>query len=614
MADKEIYRVEIPIVVDDQTDKPLQQAERKINRFEKSAKKTNDRIRRIFGREIRLRLGAVDRVTSVVRGAQSHLRGLTSKAWNVTIQAKDKVSGILSGITGGIRKIGRLLTSPLTLMGVGGGLGGLSKFGIDMVIERENITMAFETLLGSADKARKRIEELTEFASQTPFLRDEIYEASRILEVFTRGALSTGKGLKLVGDIAAGTGEGFNNVALWIGRLYDAMASGRPVGEMTSRLQEMGAISGEQRALLEELAESGKDISKTWPQAEKVLSRFEGQMEKMSTGLGNMLTSVKSFFRETILLRWGQGIESELRPVLERFRQWRREHPEQVAAIGDAVEGIVRSGIRRVKDLFKNGYALISDIIDDESLTWSEKISIALDRILTTFGEWLQGTGGEMIRTATKSIGEIIVTGLVELTPVIVPHAVDIGLSIGKGILSGAWEAITSSPIAGAILGALGGAKVGAMVGTVGGVPGMIVGAVGGAVVGGGAAAIRGAVKDKHQFGGILTRPHIGLVAEAGPEAIIPLSTRTRSRALALYEETGRRLGVKTYAEGGFAGQVTVAAPSLSGNTPIINLNFDLAGLVRQVVINNESDIDKAIDKIADNLRSAFQNMTNKTN
>ena len=128
----------------------------------------------------------------------------------------------------------------------------------------------------------------------------------------------------------------------------------------------------------------------------------------------------------------------------------------------------------------------------------------------------------------------------------------------------------------------------------------------------------------KHAIGGILTRPHLGLVAEAGPEAIIPLPARMRARALALYEETGRRLGVRPYAEGGLAGTMTEgrrekipvsSVPSLALPGPAtINLNFDLTGLVRQVVIESREDIDGAVDRIADaianNLRAVFQNMT----
>lgn len=57
-----------------------------------------------------------------------------------------------------------------------------------------------------------------------------------------------------------------------------------------------------------------------------------------------------------------------------------------------------------------------------------------------------------------------------------------------------------------------------------------------------------------HANGGILSSPHLGLVAEDGPESIIPLSEKRRSRGIALWKETGRLLGVTQYADGGIAG------------------------------------------------------------
>lgn len=48
----------------------------------------------------------------------------------------------------------------------------------------------------------------------------------------------------------------------------------------------------------------------------------------------------------------------------------------------------------------------------------------------------------------------------------------------------------------------------------------------------------------KHAEGGIVNKTHVGMVGEAGPEAIIPLSNARRSRGLALWKETGERLGV----------------------------------------------------------------------
>ena len=58
-------------------------------------------------------------------------------------------------------------------------------------------------------------------------------------------------------------------------------------------------------------------------------------------------------------------------------------------------------------------------------------------------------------------------------------------------------------------------------------------------------------VATKYAEGGIMTSPHVGLVAEDGAEAIIPLSSKRRNRGLNLWEQAGRLLGVKPYAEGG---------------------------------------------------------------
>lgn len=67
----------------------------------------------------------------------------------------------------------------------------------------------------------------------------------------------------------------------------------------------------------------------------------------------------------------------------------------------------------------------------------------------------------------------------------------------------------------------------------------------------------------RHASGGIFTRPHLGLVAEAGPEAVIPL--RPSPRAVALWQEAGRHIGV---------GGVVV---NVSGVTVNVGANIDEA-------------------------------------
>ena len=61
--------------------------------------------------------------------------------------------------------------------------------------------------------------------------------------------------------------------------------------------------------------------------------------------------------------------------------------------------------------------------------------------------------------------------------------------------------------------------------------------------------------KGKHAWGGIMHSPHVGLVAEDGPEAIIPLSPSKNARGLDLWMRAGEQLGVRPYAEGGIVGE-----------------------------------------------------------
>ncbi len=55
---------------------------------------------------------------------------------------------------------------------------------------------------------------------------------------------------------------------------------------------------------------------------------------------------------------------------------------------------------------------------------------------------------------------------------------------------------------------------------------------------------------EEHAFGGILTRPHLGLVAEAGPEAIIPL--RNKSRGVEVLTQAAQILGVPMQEKSGY--------------------------------------------------------------
>lgn len=161
----------------------------------------------------------------------------------------------------------------------------------------EQSEVAFTTLLGSAAAARQRIQELYQFSASTPFQLDEVISANRLLVTLTGGALGTQEAMRLVGDAAAATGRGFNEVGMWVGRLYGGLQNGQPVGEATMRLLEMGVISGELKGKLDSLGASGVVGGEAWSVAEEALGRFSGSMQMQSQTFNGLLSTMRDNFK-----------------------------------------------------------------------------------------------------------------------------------------------------------------------------------------------------------------------------------------------------------------------------------------------------------------------------
>ncbi len=181
---------------------------------------------------------------------------------------------------------------------------------------RETMQTAFIPLLGSAKAAKDRMAELADFAAHTPFQLPEVAAASRTLETLTNGALSTGQGLTMIGDVASGTNTPFEELAVTIGRLYSGLDSGRPVGEAMQRLQEIGAITPGVRAKLEKLQAEGEKGSEVWRVAAEDLARFSGGMELQSQAWNGKLSTLSDAWAE-VRAQFGEPIMDALKPLLD---------------------------------------------------------------------------------------------------------------------------------------------------------------------------------------------------------------------------------------------------------------------------------------------------------
>ncbi|MEH7795628.1 transglycosylase SLT domain-containing protein [Bacillus safensis] len=390
--------------------------------------------RNTLGTEYRVAINAIDRFTAPVRGAVSFANTHLGRTYTTTIKVLDLITKPLRGIVSAV-------TSTLGLLGVGAGATGGIVVPLKMVADRQNMTTAFETLLGSRGKADARLDELTAFAGQTPFTRDEIFESSRVLQVFTGNALSTTEGMKLVGDVAAGVQRPFSEVALWMGRLYDGIKSGRPIGDATAALQEMGAISGDARGKLEKLAKSGKDINKTWPEVTKEFGKYNDMMIKMSDNLANLFLGVKSFINNSILMPWGKGLAAAFQPALEAFRTWRGEYSFVLTDLSNKAEKAGKKFANSFLDPTKSVFGFIGDqfkiLFPGEKLTkkqtqelkvkfkdnpklkkhfeqlekyrkmdFETRWKLVLDNTKDVFGEWWEKTGKPGLFKMAENVGK----------------------------------------------------------------------------------------------------------------------------------------------------------------------------------------------------------------
>lgn len=234
-------------------------------------------------------------------------------------QAVNRAGGLFSGFAsflGGAMKVaaGNLIAHALEPMV--SSFADIAGSVVGMNASLEKTVLQFQTLTGSADKAREHVMGLFKFAAETPFETQPIIEASKYLQIFGGAALNTHETLRLLGDAAAATSNRINDVAFWVGRAYSAMMAGRPFGEAAMRLQEMGILSAEARTKLEKLQESGADGQKIWAALREELSRFGGAM-KLQASTWEGLTSTISDNIKMFIATAGRPLFEVLKRMLQ---------------------------------------------------------------------------------------------------------------------------------------------------------------------------------------------------------------------------------------------------------------------------------------------------------
>ncbi len=256
----------------------------------------------------------------------------------VILDAIDNASGTIKGVAGTFDDFASKAKTAGTGMAALGGITALVTKGlISQAGAFEQNTIAFETMLGSAERATTLLNEIKEFAKKTPFNLEELVEGSKKLLAYNVSAEQLIPTLDSLGNIAAGVGrEKFPQLVLAFGQVKAATKltgaelrqfseagvpllqtladqAGVSAAVMTDKISK-GAVSFEmvEKALKAATSEGGKFHDLMQKQSGSTLgkvSNLEDGIQQMQKSIGKgLLPEVNDLVDSLIPLTTARGV------------------------------------------------------------------------------------------------------------------------------------------------------------------------------------------------------------------------------------------------------------------------------------------------------------------
>jgi len=328
-----------------------------------------------------------------IKGAGSAVTGLVGIIAALGNIIKEVVTGIITIIGEVLRVLAETITKILKLSAIIttvliGALTALTIKALRAATVFETLQTQFITLLGGAGAAARRFQELKKFAAETPFQLPDIAKASRVLEALTKGALSSGEGLKLVGDAAAIANEPINLLAVHIGRVFQGLQTGRAVGESLARLQELGLLSGEARTQIEDLQKEGIKGQRVWGIVEAALKRNAGAMKLLSETAAGLVSTLK----DNVNIAFAE-LGALLLPIAKFVLKLMIDRAQKLAKAiernAEAIKTFLKSGFEKIAPVFiqvqkvaKAAFKIITDFFDKQGPEGVDNFLKALEKFL----------------------------------------------------------------------------------------------------------------------------------------------------------------------------------------------------------------------------------------
>lgn len=187
----------------------------------------------------------------------------------------------------------------------------IGKASLKAAADMETQTVAFTTMLGSADKAQALIKQVSQFAASTPFQLTELIDASKKLVAFGVNSENVTNTLRKLGDVSAGLSIPIGELSEIYGK---AMVQGNIFAEDLNQLagrgipifSELAKVMGVNASEIKKLGSEGKI---TFNELEQVFTnltaeggQFGGLMEAQSATLAGKWSNFNDKLDRTAIL------------------------------------------------------------------------------------------------------------------------------------------------------------------------------------------------------------------------------------------------------------------------------------------------------------------------
>lgn len=299
---------------------------------------------------------ATDEKLSNVAGSTNSLSGSVNNMASGMKQA----SGSAESLGSSLKSLARKIASLYIIKEAVSAVKDFASYAFKGAVNLEQVSIAFTTMLGSADIAKQSLEELAAFAKKTPFELPQVQEGATKLLAYGVTAKDLIPTLQMVGDVAAGVGmDKFEPLIRAFGQVS---AKGRLMGTELLQISETGfnvaEAMGVTRASLEAMVSAGQvsfgELKHAFINATSNGGKFFGLMENQSKSAGGMISNLKDSFGQLATAIAGVDKDGTMRPggLLDRAKGFLQNlldainpNIDAMIAFGDAVVDVVQAAL-----------------------------------------------------------------------------------------------------------------------------------------------------------------------------------------------------------------------------------------------------------------------------